>query len=209
MLTEKQVPFERRDIDLAAKPEWFLALSPQGQTPVLVTEGHALFESAVICEYLDETLAPVLLPADPLARARQRGWIAFASTLLDATGRLYSAADEAALHDATRVVRRRLEQLNAALGDGPYFDSGSFGLVDAALAPAFRYYDLFDAVLGPGLWAGLTRLARYRAALRERPSVAAVVVPDYALRLRRFVEAKRSAMGQRLEEMRATGATAP
>ena len=34
-LTEKSVPFDRIDIDLAAKPDWFLALSPLGKTPVL------------------------------------------------------------------------------------------------------------------------------------------------------------------------------
>ena len=31
-LTEKGVPFERIDIDLANKPEWFLAISPLGKT---------------------------------------------------------------------------------------------------------------------------------------------------------------------------------
>ena len=30
-LREKQVPFERIDIDLANKPEWFNALSPLGK----------------------------------------------------------------------------------------------------------------------------------------------------------------------------------
>ncbi len=69
VLAEKDVPFERRDIDLANKPEWFLRLSPLGKTPVLVVEGEAIFESAVICEYLDETTLPRLHPDD--ARARE------------------------------------------------------------------------------------------------------------------------------------------
>ncbi len=34
-LTEKGVPFERIDIDLANKPDWFLKISPLGKTPVL------------------------------------------------------------------------------------------------------------------------------------------------------------------------------
>jgi glutathione S-transferase len=34
-LAEKSTPFERIDIDLAAKPDWFLAISPLGKTPVL------------------------------------------------------------------------------------------------------------------------------------------------------------------------------
>src|ERR1700738_2112415 len=54
-LTEKGVPFERIDIDLANKPDWFLAISPLGKTPVLQVGDSAIFESAVILEYLEET----------------------------------------------------------------------------------------------------------------------------------------------------------
>ena len=32
-LTEKGVEFERTTIDLANKPDWFLAISPLGKTP--------------------------------------------------------------------------------------------------------------------------------------------------------------------------------
>ena len=35
-LTEKGVAFERIDIDLANKPDWFLKISPLGKVPVLV-----------------------------------------------------------------------------------------------------------------------------------------------------------------------------
>ena len=52
VLAEKGVPFERVDIDLADKPDWFLKLSPLGKVPVLVVEQdgreEVLFESAVI-----------------------------------------------------------------------------------------------------------------------------------------------------------------
>ncbi|MGC6372146.1 hypothetical protein [Pseudomonas sp. K2I15] len=34
MLLEKNVPFERIDVDLSAKPDWFLALSPTGRPPL-------------------------------------------------------------------------------------------------------------------------------------------------------------------------------
>ena len=58
-LNEKGVPFERVDIDLANKPDWFLKLSPLGKVPVLIVRGDAgevpLFESNVICEYIEET----------------------------------------------------------------------------------------------------------------------------------------------------------
>jgi glutathione S-transferase len=82
VLAEKGADFERRDIDLSARPDWFLAISPLGKTPVLLTGDHALFESNVICEYLDDTLLPKLHPANALQRARHRAWMEFGSTSL-------------------------------------------------------------------------------------------------------------------------------
>jgi len=87
-LAEKGVPFERRYIDLSAKPDWFLAISPLGKVPLLVVNQAdgtqaVLFESAVICEYLEETQpGSTLHPADPLKRARHRGWMEFGSSIL-------------------------------------------------------------------------------------------------------------------------------
>src|ERR1700758_2377104 len=81
-LTEKGVPFERIDIDLANKPAWFLEVSPLGKGPVLVVATErgevALFESNVICEYIEETQGgPSLHPSDALTRAEHRAWMEF------------------------------------------------------------------------------------------------------------------------------------
>ena len=54
-LAEKGVPFERRAVDLANRPDWFKTLSPLGKVPLLLIGGEVLFESAVIVEYLEET----------------------------------------------------------------------------------------------------------------------------------------------------------
>lgn len=48
-------------------------LNPQGLVPVLVDDGNVLTQSLAIIEYLDETHPnPLLLPADPVGRARAR-----------------------------------------------------------------------------------------------------------------------------------------
>ena len=92
-LAEKGAPFERTDIDLSNKPEWFLRVSPLGKTPVLLVGETAMFESAVILEYLEDTQAPALHPADALARAEHRAWIEFGSAILNDIAGLYAAAD--------------------------------------------------------------------------------------------------------------------
>ncbi len=145
--------------------EWFLAVSPLGKTPVLLTGGAALFESAVICEYLDETHAPRLHPDDALLRARQRAWMEFGSALLNLIGDFYNAEDADALADKAAGIRNRLAQVEAALGEGPYFMGGQFGMVDAVFGPVFRYFDVFDGIADFGMMTGLPRTAAWRAAL--------------------------------------------
>ena len=93
-LTEKGVTFERIDIDLAHKPDWFLGISPLGKTPVLLVGDVPIFESAVILEYLEETQPKPLHPADALVRAEHRGWIEFGSAVLSDIAGFYAAKDE-------------------------------------------------------------------------------------------------------------------
>src|SRR4030088_795729 len=82
-LTEKGVAFERIDIDLSNKPDWFLAISPLGRTPVLQVGEAPFFNPAVILEYLEEPDPKPLHPADPLIRAEHRAWIEFGSAILN------------------------------------------------------------------------------------------------------------------------------
>mgnify|MGYP001171009549 CR=1 FL=1 len=190
-LHEKAVPFTRTDIDLAAKPDWFLKLSPTGKTPMLLVDGVPLFESAAIVDYLDDTEAPALHPADPLDRARHRGWIQFASDTLDGIGALYNAPDAESFAARARALRSRFERVEAELA-GPWFAGAAFSLVDAAFAPVFRYFDVFDRIGDFGVLNGLARIAAWRARLAGRPSVRAAAPADYDERLVRFLKARRS-----------------
>jgi glutathione S-transferase len=207
VLAEKGAPFERGWVDLAAKPAWFTAISPLGKTPVLLVGETPLFESAPICEYLDETSEPRLLAEEPIERARERAWIAFASALLDDIAAFYNAPDEALASRGARLEARfrTLEDaLEKRVGAGPWFAGERFGLVDAAFAPVFRYVDAFDALPGPSLAAG-PKVEAWRRALERRPSVQGAVLPDYPARLRAFLAARHSALSRALE---AAGAVA-
>src|SRR5262249_3114256 len=121
-LTEKGVAFERIDIDLADKPDWFLKISPLGKTPVLLVGEHAIFESAVILEYLEETQANALHPADPLVRAEHRAWIEFGSAVLSDIAGFYTAPDEAAFKAKASQLGRKFARLEARVSAAPWFD---------------------------------------------------------------------------------------
>ena len=197
-LAEKGVAFERIDNDLADKPAWFLAISPLGKTPVLLVDGQPVFESAVICEYLEDTAAPRLHPVDPLERARHRSWMEFGSALLNTIAGLYNAADGEALQHKANALRAQLAQLDAALQHGPYFAGKRFSMVDAVFGPVFRYFEVLDTVEGLPPLADTPRLRAWRQALAQRPSVAQAVGADYPALLRNFLLARGTALSQQM-----------
>jgi glutathione S-transferase len=191
-LTEKGVPFERIDIDLANKPDWFLKLSPLSKTPVLLVGETAIFESAVILEYLEETEPKPLHPADPLLRAEHRGWIEFGSAVLGDIAGFYAAPDEATFKDKTAQLDQRFSRLEARVAADPWFDGAEFSLVDAVFGPVFRYFDVFDEIADFGILADKPTLARWRESLAARPSVRAAVSADYPALLRDFIDRQKS-----------------
>ena len=199
VLLEKGVPFTRRDVDLAAKPDWFLAVSPLGKTPVLLTENTAVFESAVICEYLEDTNGPPLHPGQPLERARHRAWMEFGSATLATIWGFYSAPDAALLQARRTELQQRFAQLEAELDEtGPYFAGARFSMVDAVFAPVFRYLDAFEVCGETGWLDTLPRMQRWRTALAARPSVQQAATPDYPQRLLHFLRTRNGELARRM-----------
>jgi glutathione S-transferase len=198
-LTEKNVPFERIDVDLANKPDWFKTISPLGKTPVLIVDNTAIFESAVILEYLEETQPNPLHPADPLARAEHRAWIEFGSAVLNDIWGVYSAADEAAFSAKLSALREKFLRVEDRL-KAPWFDGERFSLVDAVFGPVFRYFDAFDRVGEFGILAGLPKVAAWRTRLATRPSVQGPVSSEYPALLWEFYRTRGSHLSRLMEQ---------
>lgn len=201
--TEKDIPFHRVDIDLANKPDWFLAISPTGKVPLLeVTEDDGsvriLFESAVIAEYLDEIAGERLLPVNPLDRARERAWVEYgAQALADVYG-LYASPDETSYQGALNSIETKLAHVGQEIV-GPWFSGDRFGLVDAAFAPVFRYFDVFERRAGIDPLDKHPKIRAWANALLKRPSVISAVGADYSDRLVDFVRSKKSFLATRLD----------
>jgi len=191
-LTEKGVPFERIDIDLANKPDWFLKISPLGKVPVLAVSTErgevALFESNVICEYIEETQGGSKLhPKDPLKRAEHRAWMEFGSAILSDLWGLETTTDPVIFESKRQAIAAKFARVEAALGEGPFFAGNDFSLVDAVFAPIFRYFDVFDELVDTAVFRDTPKVRKWRSELAVRQSVRTAVGADYLDLLRAFL----------------------
>ena len=78
-LAEKHIQYEGKLVDIKSgeqhSPE-YLQLNPIGLIPTLVHDGKPVWESAVICEYLDDVVPDFpVRPTDPYALSVMRNWV--------------------------------------------------------------------------------------------------------------------------------------
>lgn len=198
VLAEKGIEFERVYIDLANKPDWFLSISPLGKTPVLLIGQQAIFESSAICEYLDDVFKPGLHPDDPITRARHRGWMEFGSAILNVIGSYYNAKDAHQLNHQAELIQQKFEQLEAEIGDGPFFSGQRFSMVDAVFAPVFRYFDLFDQISEVDFFTSAPRVRQWRNHLSHCESVQQAVAENYTQMLAEFVLRRQSELSKKV-----------
>lgn len=178
-LLQKGVDFDVNYIDLANRPQWFKEISPLGKVPVLRVDDTVLFESAVINEYLDEVNPPSLHPTDALERAKNRAWIEFASTALGNQYKLMVEKDEHAFNTVRDQLLAQLAQLEAQLGDGPFFNGPDFALIDAACAPLFTRFKLLESAYSLSFYQPESKLGKWAETLVALESVKKSVVSDF------------------------------
>lgn len=197
-LAEKNTTYKRVTIDLAQKPDWFLKLSPLGKVPVLLINDTAIFESAVILEFLEETQSPPLHPKDAVHKACHRSWIEYASATLSDIAGLYNAPDQHKFAEKITNLTEKFRKMEEVV-NSPWFDGSQFSLVDAAFAPVFRYFDAFDSIADFGIFDDVPKISAWRQHLSSRPSVQTAVSSDYPERLKAFLAARESHLGSLLK----------
>jgi glutathione S-transferase len=178
-LKHKSIDFDITYIDLADPPDWFLELSPLGKVPVLKVDDEVLFESAVINEYLDEITGGELQPGEPLARAKNRAWIEFASNMLGNLYMMKMSKNQERYNKYRDSLVSQFQRVEQRLGDGPWFNGEQFSLADTAFAPLFRQNSVADnklSVLDPET---MPRIAAWAQRLLALPEVRDSVVDEF------------------------------
>ncbi|MCZ4271512.1 glutathione S-transferase family protein [Maritalea porphyrae] len=187
VLAEKDVPFERIDIDLANKPDWFLKLSPLGKVPVLQADDNVLFESQVIAEYLDEVTPGSLHPTDPLQKAKHRAWIEFASQTLATLWGLYTAETQEVFETKRKELLEKFARVDEQI-EGRFFAGDNFHLVDGVWGTVFRYIQTFETLGDFDFYQGSEKLRAWHNAVLARQSVIDAAPSNYNDQLLAFVK---------------------
>lgn len=160
-LHEKNIPHQYVEINPYHKAPEFLALNPRGLVPTLAVpmdaqgkEQKPLYESVVLCEYLDEAYAddekygPRLLREDVYERARCRLWIDhISSRVVPGFYKFIQHTPEKAysIGDARKEFLNNIKTLVSEMDDsGPWFLGDRFSLVDVMLAPWAKRLFLID-----------------------------------------------------------------
>jgi len=127
-----------------SKPE-FIALNPRHTVPTVVDDGHSLWESLAILEYLDERFSSVakLYPGDAKARARVRRLIQEMQGYLGAEGIDAITGELFFKHDGDPDMKRVEEGRKRVAEELAYFAKevqGKFLVGDTPCAADFVFY---------------------------------------------------------------------
>jgi len=186
-LYEKNIPFERvRALHGDCNRTDFLHVNPRAEVPALIEDSFALYDSTIICEYLEDRYPePPLYPRDGRARAKCRLVEDIADTQLDAATYAVAVVEHGRgevhpeMHEAARRdVQRLYDELELLLAAEPFF-CGPYSLADIAVVPhvmaaTFLGFAL-DSARHPRLAAWLDRVQERPALVRDNTDVLATL----------------------------------
>ena len=146
--------------------------NPLSKIPTLVLDdGSTLFDSVVICEYLDALAGGTLFPAAGAARWQALRWHAFGDGLLDALILWRNERErEVPLPALIAAFATKLDlSLQVLDGEAPALADAPFAIGHVTLACALGYLDYrFEAF---GWRQRAPRLAAWHEVVRARPSL--------------------------------------
>ncbi len=148
VLNHKNANYKITYVDLENPPDWFNKISPLKKVPLLkIGENNVLFESAVICEYIDDVTPSNIRPENALQLAFNRAWIEFGSTcIIDQYMLLLKKTEQEFKEQADQIVNK-LRLVENKLESLPFFNGETFSLVDATYAPLFIRYEIINKII--------------------------------------------------------------
>ena len=198
VLNEKNIPFDIEYIDLSAPPPWFYDVSPLEKVPVLLVDENPLFESMVICDYLDEITPNSLYPSDTFEKALNRSWIEFGNDILDTTFNFLHENDVKKFNHLKETLIDRFEILEEEMPEGEYYNGADFSIIDAVYAPLFLYLEQIEKYKDYELFADAPNVKAWGQRLLQRPSVINSVPESYQADITAYLTGLDSILGKEI-----------
>jgi glutathione S-transferase len=149
LLAEKGLPFEFIEESAWTANTTVPRYNPLNKVPALVMDdGEAIFDSAVISEYVDAISGGGMIPAQPAERARTRRDEALGDGIADAGVSVFLERKRASSLQDAAWIARQLDKVNAglaaiarALESRPYLGGAKPHLGDIACACALLWLE--------------------------------------------------------------------
>lgn len=186
-LEQTKLDYELEYIDLDMPPDWFYDVSPLEKVPVLLVDGESLFESMVICDYLDNISGDDLYPKDPFKRAQHRAWIALGDSILGTVYDLMQTSDEREFKQAKASILDRLDAVEEGMSETPFFAGTQFGMVDVAYAPLFRFLTGIAEHADIDFYQDTPAIKAWSEQVLDYPAVVASVPEGYPAALKDYL----------------------
>ena len=214
LLEAKHVPYDIEYIDLSKKPAWFLEASPNGQVPILITDDdQVLFESDAIVEYLDETTGDPISAADPVKKAQDRAWSYLASKHYLMQCSVQRSPDEQRLEEGRATLgtafAKMEARIEARLGEGPYLDGDSLGMVDIAWLPLLHRAAIIERYTDFDFLGAFPKVKRWQEAVLATGIAEKSVAEDFESRFTAFYLADTTYLGQLAKKQSGTACCGP
>ena len=136
ILKRQKIDYDITFINPMDPPDWFKAISPTGQVPLLKADDEVIFESSVISEFANDISENDLHPIDAIQKAKNRAWIEFSSKMFDDLFNLVTG-DKETYAKAKESLFSKFAKVEAVKGTGTFFNGADFAMIDAAFAPIF------------------------------------------------------------------------
>jgi glutathione S-transferase len=179
-LEAKNISYDIEFIDLSNKPQWFLDISPNGQVPVLITNGGtALFESDAICEYLEEAY-PALEPRISLEdKAVNRAWRYLAAKHYLVQCGAQRSPSKAVLIERSQKLGQAFDKIERQLGSAPFFNGESVGMVDISWLTLLHRAEIVERKSGYDFIGDRPKLKKWQNQLMGTGLAQKSVAPDF------------------------------
>jgi len=145
-LLAKKVPFKVININLKAKPDWFVE-STFGKVPVILYKGEIIPESLITSDYVDEMFpGPKLHPEDPTQKAKDRVFLEIYNRMIMAYYKCAFAKDEEArettvkdLIETIKPIEKEIEKRGTK-----FFCGENPGMLDLMMWPWLERLPLLE-----------------------------------------------------------------